>query len=385
MVPRLIFNPVKEKLFKGKVIILVGSRQVGKSTFLKQIIDDYSRDDFLFLNCDEPDTLQLLQNVTSTELKALVGNKKLLLIDEAQRVENIGITLKLIVDNISGVQVIATGSSAFDLRNRLNEPLTGRKFEFKLYPFSTGEMVNYTSKIEEKRLLEHRLIYGMYPDVIKYPSDAHRILFELTNSYLFKDILMYGDIRQPDALTKLLIALSLQLGNEVSYNELGNTIGLKSETVERYIDLLEKVFIIFRLPSLSRNLRNELKKSRKVYFYDNGVRNALIQNFRSLNLRTDKGALFENYMISERKKHLEYSETYSNQYFWRTHSQKEIDYIEERNGMLYAFEFKWDDKKKVKKPDLFAEAYPNHKFACVNRTNYLDFITGDMDKNLKTL
>ena len=375
MVKREIFGSLKKRFFQKKAILLVGPRQVGKTTLLKQIIESIKDPEMLFLNCDEPETLQMLENVSSTELKNIVGSNKILMIDEAQRVENIGITLKLIIDNIPDVQLVITASSAFDLRNRLNEPLTGRKFEYQLFPFSTTELIKATSYIEEKRLLEVRMIYGMYPDVVNNPSDAQKILIELSNSYLFKDILMYKDIRNPDVLIKLLTALSLQLGNEVSYNELGNTIGIKSETVERYIELLEKVFIIFRQQSLSRNLRNELKKSRKIYFYDNGIRNALIQNFKSLELRTDTGALWENFMVSERKKHIEYNEIYSNTYFWRTHAQQEIDYIEERDGMLYAFEFKWNEKKKAKIPNSFAKAYPQHEFQCINRTNYLDFIT----------
>ena len=375
MVKREILNLIKERFFQKKAIILVGPRQVGKTTLLNQIIEENKQSETLFLNCDEPETLQILENVSSTELKNLIGNKKIILIDEAQRVEKIGITLKLITDNIPNIQLIVTGSSAFDLRSRLNEPLTGRKFEYQLYPFSTAELINATSILEEKRLLEQRMIYGMYPDVVNNSTSAQKILIELSNSYLFKDILMYKDIRNPDVLTKLLTALSLQLGNEVSYNELGNTIGVKSETVERYVELLEKVFIIFRLQSLSRNLRNELKKSRKIYFYDNGVRNALIQNFKSLELRTDTGALWENFMVVERKKYLEYNEIYSNTYFWRTHTQQEIDYIEEREGMLYAFEFKWNEKKKAKIPNSFAEAYPQYEFQCINRTNYLEFIT----------
>ena len=375
MIEREILHSIKEHFFKKKAILLVGPRQVGKTTLFKQIIEENKHSETLFLNCDEPETLQILENVSSTELKNLIGNKKIILIDEAQRVENIGITLKLITDNIPDVQLIVTGSSAFDLRNRLNEPLTGRKFEYQLYPFSTSELINATSYLEEKRLLEQRMIYGMYPDVVNNPSDAQKILIELSNSYLFKDILMYKDVRNPDILTKVLTALSLQLGNEVSYNELGNTLGVKSETVERYIELLEKVFIIFRQQALSRNLRNELKKSRKIYFYDNGVRNALIQNFKSLELRTDTGALWENFMLSERKKHIEYNEIYSNTYFWRTHAQQEIDYIEERNGILYAFEFKWNETKKTKIPNSFAKAYPQHEFQCINKTNYLEFIT----------
>ena len=375
MVEREILSLLKKRFFNKKAILLVGSRQVGKTTLLKQIIEENKQSKVLFLNCDEPETLQMLENVSSTELKNLIGNKKIVLIDEAQRVDNIGITLKLITDNIPDIQLVVTGSSTFDLRNRLNEPLTGRKFEYRLYPFSTEELINTTSYLEEKRLLEQRMIYGMYPDVVNNPTDAQRILIELNSGFLFKDILMYKDIRNPDVLIRLLTALSLQLGNEVSYNELGNTIGAKSETIERYVELLEKVFIIFRLQSLSRNLRNELKKSRKIYFYDNGVRNVLIQNFKSLELRTDTGALWENFMISERKKYLEYNDIYLNTYFWRTHTQQEIDYIEERDGVLYAFEFKWNEKKKGKIPNSFEVAYPQHEYHCINKLNYLDFIT----------
>ena len=374
IVERKILRSLKERFFKKKAIILVGSRQVGKTTLLKQIIEENKQSEILFLNCDEPETLQMLENVSSTELRDLFGNKKIVLIDEAQRVKNIGITLKLITDNLPAIQLVVTGSSTFDLRNRLNEPLTGRKFEYRLYPFSTAELINATSSLEEKRLLERRMIFGMYPDVVNNPGDARKILIELSTSYLFKDVFMYNDIRNPDVLVRLLTALSLQLGSEVSYNELGNTIGAKSETIERYIELLEKVFIIFRLQSLSRNLRNELKKSRKIYFYDNGIRNALIQNFKSLELRTDTGALWENFMVSERKKYIEYNEIYSNKYFWRTHTQQEIDYIEERDGILYAFEFKWNEKRKAKIPNTFAVAYPQHEFQCINRQNYLNFI-----------
>jgi len=374
MFKRLIIETLKKDFFKKKVIILVGPRQVGKTTLLRQVINDFEQSSTLFLNCDEPETLKMLENVSSTELKNLIGNKKIILIDEAQRVKNIGITLKLIVDNIPDIQLVATGSSAFDLRNSLNESLTGRKFEYRLYPFSTQELIDNTSLLEEKRLLEHRMIYGMYPDVVNNPSEAQRILIELNNSYLYKDIFMYKEIRQPDALSKLLVALSLQLGNEVSYNELGKTVGLKSETIERYLDLLEKVFVIFRLPSFSRNMRQELKKSQKIYFYDNGIRNALIQNFKSLELRTDTGALWENFMVSERKKYTEYNKIYSNKYFWRTHAHQEIDYIEERDGILHSYEFKWNEKRVAKLPNSFAANYPNHQFKAINRTNYLEFI-----------
>jgi predicted AAA+ superfamily ATPase len=336
---------------------------------------ELDKNQVLSLNCDEPDICMLLQNVSSTQLKTLVGKHKLVLIDEAQKVENIGLTLKLMVDNLPDIQIIATGSSAFDLRNKLNEPLTGRKFEFHLYPFSVNELLQHTSQIEESRLLEQRMIYGMYPDVINQPSDGLRLLRELSDSYLFKDILVYKDIRRPAELNKLLTALALQLGSEVSYNELGRTLGMDKETVERYLDLLEKVFVVFRLSSFSRNLRNELRKSKKVYFYDNGVRNAIINNFSPLALRTDAGALWENFIISERKKHNDYQGVFVNSYFWRTHAQQEIDLIEEKDGILHAFEIKWKENKKVVLPASFASSYPKHIFDVITPGNYLDFLT----------
>jgi predicted AAA+ superfamily ATPase len=354
--------------------MLTGPRQVGKTTLLKQLIVDMEATLVLSLNCDEPDICLLLQNVSSTQLKTLVGKHKLILIDEAQKVENIGLTLKLMVDNLPDIQIIATGSSAFDLRNILNEPLTGRKFEYHLYPFSTNELLQHTSLIEERRLLEQRMIYGMYPDVINQPSDCLRLLRELSNSYLYKDILAYKDVRRPEELNKLLTALALQVGSQVSYNELGQTLGLDKETVERYLYLLEKVFVVFRLNSFSRNIRNELKKSRKVYFYDNGVRNAIINNFSPLALRTDVGALWENFIISERKKHNDYRGIYVNSYFWRTHAQQEIDYIEEKDGILHTFELKWKGNKKTSLPASFASAYPQQSFDVITPGNYLEFL-----------
>lgn len=374
MIKRDILASLKDRLFKGKVIVLTGPRQVGKTTLLKQLTEELVDSSVLSLNCDEPDICLLLQNVTSTQLKTLVGNHTLILIDEAQKVENIGLTLKLMVDNLPGIQIIATGSSAFDLRNKLNEPLTGRKFEYHLYPFSTHELIQHSSLIEERRMLEHRLIYGMYPDVINQPSDGLRLIRELSNSYLFKDVLAYKDVRRPDELNKLLTALALQVGSEVSYNELGRTLGLDKQTVERYIDLLEKVFVVFRLSSFSRNMRNELKKSKKIFFYDNGVRNAIINNFSPLELRTDVGALWENFIISERIKHNEYNGYYVNSYFWRTNAQQEIDYLEEKDGILHTFEFKWNDNKKARLPASFALAYPQNSFEVITPSNYIQFL-----------
>lgn len=362
----------KQWMFRGKVLILIGSRQVGKTTLISEISKNFTQEEVLFVNCDESDVRAVLENSSSTAIKAFIGSKKLFIIDEAQRVNGIGLTLKLIADTLKEVQVIATGSSAFDLRNELEEPLTGRKIVIELFPISTQEMVHHTSYLEEKRMLEQRMIYGMYPEIINNPTDAKKLLKELSDSYLFKDILSYKDIRQPDALRKLLTALSLQVGSEVSYNEIGNLIGLDKETVERYIDLLEKSFVVFRLISLSRNGRNELKKSRKIYFYDNGVRNAVINNFNPLSLRADVGDLWENFMISERRKTLHYNQIFANTYFWRTHTQQEIDYIEEREGKLFAYEFKWSEKKKAKLPKLFAELYPENEFELINSKNYME-------------
>ncbi|GHT16082.1 ATPase [Bacteroidia bacterium] len=373
-VNRILLQAIISRFYKGKAIILIGPRQVGKTTLLRQLVADEPQETVLSLNCDEPDVRYLLENVSSTELKNLIGSKRIILIDEAQRVENIGITLKLIIDNIAGIQLIVTGSSAFEINNKINEPLTGRKFEYHLYPFSTAELIAHTSQIEENRLLEQRLIYGMYPDVVNHPSDANELLIQLINSYLFKDILMYQDIRRADNLNKLLTAVALQVGNEVSYNELSRIVGMDKETVERYLDLLEKVFVVFRLPAFCRNLRQELKKSRKIYFYDNGIRNALINNFQPLALRNDVGALWENFLISERKKHNEYNSFYAKTYFWRTHTMQEIDYIEEREGKLFAYEFKYNEHRRAKLPISFADAYPENEFEVVNRTNYLEFL-----------
>ncbi len=374
MISRIIQEQITQRMGKGKAILLVGPRQVGKSTILKTIHKEQNQDTLL-LNCDEPDIRQAMENVTTDQLKSLIGKNKLILIDEAQKVENIGLTIKLIVDNINDVQVIATGSSAFELRNRTNEPLTGRKFEFNLFPFSIAEMVNYHGKMTENRMLERRLIYGLYPEIVNELGNEQENLLELINSYLYKDILAFQNIRKPGVLDKLLTGLALQMGQEVSYNELGQLTGIDKATVEKYIELLEKCFVVFRLSSFNRNLRNELKKSRKIYFYDNGVRNAILNNFSPIALRQDTGALWENFMVSERIKQNSYNRDYRKSYFWRTQTQQEIDLLEEKDGILYAFEFKWNDKKQARVPKSFAEAYPEHRFEVITPANYLDLLT----------
>ncbi len=366
---------IKEHFFKGKVILLLGSRQVGKTTLLKTLMQDQNADDILFLNCDEPQNVSLLTNRNMREIQALVGNHKFIVIDEAQRVDNIGLTLKLMVDNIKDIQIVATGSSAFELRNRLNEPLTGRKFEYQMFPISTNEIWQTEGYLDVIRLFEHRLIYGSYPDILTHSSDAHDLLTTLADSYLYKDILSTDSMRKPDILDKLLRALAYQVGSEVSYNELAQTVGTDNKTVEKYIDLLEKCYIIFRLNGLSRNLRNELKRAKKVYFYDNGVRNAVIQQFTPIDMRNDMGALWENFFISERKKFNHYSRHYCNTYFWRTNTQQEIDYIEECDGKMTAFEMKWNPKKaKVRFPKAFLETYDIKETVVITPDNYLEWL-----------
>ncbi len=296
------------------------------------------------------------------------------MIDEAQRVKNIGLTMKLMVDNIKGIQLVATGSSAFDLANEINEPLTGRKWEYYLLPFSTQELIANSGTIEERRLLGHRLVFGMYPDVVNNPGQEREILHNLTGSYLYKDIFSFQDIRKPELIERLLEALALQVASEVSYNELGQLLQVDPSTVQRYIDLLEKAFVIFRLRSFSRNVRNELKKSRKIYFYDNGIRNALISSFNPPETRGDIGALWENFMVSERTKLLYNKQHYAGQFFWRTKQQQEIDYIEEAEGTLAAYEFKWNPKKKSRFSKTFLNAYPNHTTGIITPDNYIDFL-----------
>jgi len=373
MVNRNIEAQIAKKLFKGKIIIVYGARQVGKTTLVKQILEKHAEKS-LYLNCDEPDIRAALKDQTSSALKAFLGDKKLVVIDEAQRVKNIGITLKLLNDNFPEIQVIATGSSSFELSNQIIEPLTGRTYEFHLYPFSLRELKAFSSDIDIQRTLERRLIYGMYPEVvIKEGEQSQEIIKMISRSYLYKDILVFQNIKNSEALEKLLQALALQLGNEVSYNELSQLVGVDKNTIDSYIRILEQAFIVFRLPPFSRNIRNELKSLRKIYFYDNGIRNALINNFNFLDLRNDVGALWENFTISERIKWNQNKNKNCNIYFWRTHDGQEIDYIEESEGKIQAFEFKWK-KQKYKAPKKFTDFYPKANVSLVHRDNLKDFL-----------
>jgi predicted AAA+ superfamily ATPase len=353
-------------------VIIYGARQVCKTTLMREI-ERACGVPSLYLNCDEPDVRQALTEKTSTELKALIGKTKLLLIDEAQRVTNIGITLKLFVDAIPETQVIATGSSSFELSNKIVEPLTGRTFEFHLHPFSLEELGQIHSPLELRRLLETRLIFGMYPDVVNSPEAATETLRELTRSYLYKDILAHNRIRHSDVLEKLLQSLALQAGSEVSYSELAQQAGVDKVTVENYIRLLEQAFVIFRLRPYSTNQRNELKKMRKIYFVDTGLRNMLINNLNPPELRSDIGSLWENFVITERLKHNENHGNYPGIWFWRNHQQQEVDYLEESGGALKGWEIKWG-KVRFRVPPAFANVYPQCPVELVNRDNLIDFV-----------
>jgi len=303
----------------------------------------------------------------------LISDHELVIIDEAQRVKNIGLTLKLIIDNIKGAQLIVTGSSALELSDTINEPLTGRKFEYNLYPFSINELKEAKGMFEESKLLYKRLIFGMYPDVINFEGQEKEVLNNLTASYLYKDVFAYQEVRKPDLLDGILKALAMQISNEVSFNEIAQLLKSDPNTIKRYIELLEKAYVIFRLNSFSRNLRNELKKSRKIYFYDNGIRNALLGNFSNIDVRQDIGQLWENFLVSERVKHLHYNKKYVNQYFWRTKQQQEIDYLEEYDGKINAYEFKWNPGKTIRFSKTFLNNYNVEQTKIINSDNYWEF------------
>lgn len=371
MIHRTIQATLQKKLKGDKAIIILGPRQVGKTTLLEEL---FKQANALWLNGDDSDTRKLLEKPNATKLKSILGKHEFLIIDEAQRVRNIGVCIKIITDQIKNTKVIATGSSSFELANKINEPLTGRKWEFYLFPLSFQEMVNHHGLLTEKRLLENRMIYGYYPEVINDTTEAKSIIKSLADSYLYKDILIWENIQKPEKLERLIQALAFQIGSEVSYNELGQICSLDKETVEKYIQLLEKAFIVFRLNSFSRNLRNELKKSRKIYFFDNGIRNAVINQFSPLASRNDKGALWENLIISERFKYTHYEQIYCNRYFWRTTAQQEIDYIEERDGNIFAWEFKWNSKKKNRFTKTFTNEYHPVETNTISPDNMEDFV-----------
>jgi len=373
LIKRDLQSQLLEKWNSRKVLVVIGSRQVGKTTLVRSLCE--KEGDYLFINGDDAEDRVVLENAGKTKLEQIIGTNKTVFIDEAQRIKDIGLILKIIYDQIKGVRLIASGSSAFDLANEVNEPLTGRKWEFIMFPLSWNELNQHFGYFQHVKNLEQYLIYGLYPEIV-VNTNKEEILIQLSGSYLYKDLLQYKSIRKSDVLDKLLLALALQVGSEVNYNELAQTVGADRATIEQYITLLEKVFVIFRLNPLARNVRNEINTSRKIYFYDNGIRNAIIRNFKPVTLRQDVGALWENYLISERIKFLSTNKINCRYYFWRTYQQQEIDWIEEKDGVFYAYEFKWNPKKTKKKfPVTFTANYKIEKTMVVTPENCHEFLS----------
>ena len=351
--------------------MIIGPRQVGKTTL---ILSQLQGEEYTFFDGDDPSTRAVLDTPNTEKIRQLIGGRKIVFIDEAQRIRGIGLTLKIITDQFKDVQLWISGSSSFDLFNELNEPLTGRKWEYELFPISWEEYENHIGYLKAQQNLENRLIYGMYPEVVNNDrGEEKEILRNLVNSYLYRDILSHGEIRKPEVLEKLVQGLALQVGSEVNYNELSQLVSISKDTVQRYIDILEKGYVIFRLRSFNRNVRNEIKRSRKIYFYDNGIRNAVIGEFDALNTRNDVGMLWENFLVSERVKQNSYKLTFAKPHFWRTTQQQEIDYVEQNGLSLTAYEFKWNPKSKAKPPKTFLKSYgATNKL--INRDNFRDFV-----------
>lgn len=375
MIRRSIQDSIQKLLFKGKVIILYGARRTGKTTLSKALLAGFG-DEARYINCEILQYRQALETTNTALLNDFLGNYKVIVLDEAQSIPNIGLTLKVLADTRPDIQLIATGSSSFDMAQSVSEPLTGRSRTFTLYPFSLTEISQETLPVDWDARLENMLRFGMYPDVYGQPEEeALEELRDISTNYLYKDVLQFNQLKRSDLLFKLLQALALQLGHEVSYNELAKLLGENHHTIRNYIELLEKSFVVFRLGSFSRNLRKELSKSFKVYFLDNGIRNSLINNFNPLSQRDDTGALWENFCVTERMKLLHNQRQFPNRYFWRTYDRKEIDYLEEAGGRLSTFEFKWNPNAKVRKPAEFFETYPNSSFEVITRENYRGFLT----------
>lgn len=376
MIKRNLTQSIRSRFFSKKVIILSGARQIGKTTLINQIMEEFSSD-VLYLDGDNIDIRNMLESINTVELRQLIGHKKVIFIDEAQRIDYIGITTKIIVDQIKNVQVILSGSSSFDLNNEISESLTGRKWTFYLYPVSYEEWENHVGFLEAKQDLENRLIFGLYPNVLNHREDQIRVLKELETSHLYKDILSFGKIRKPAVLRKLVTALAYQIGHEVVEKQIGDLIGLDPKTVENYIDILEKSYVVFRLPSLAKNLRNEIKKNKKIYFYDNGVRNTVIDEFRPIPNRNDIGQLWENFLVSERMKQNSYNRRLNTSFFWRTKQKQEVDYVEQYGDKYYGFELKWNPKRVKVLPKTFMNAYRAEGIT-IHRENYRDFIVSNL-------
>lgn len=377
IIQRAVLKQLESKVLPNKVLLLLGARRVGKTELIKKYLENIPKEDYLQLNGEDIDDANLLKQRTVKNYSRLLMNVKLLVIDEAQNIPEIGLVLKLIVDSIEGIKIIATGSSVFDLSNKLGEPLVGRKNTIYLFPLAQMEFSRHENYKETTQKLEERLLFGSYPELEKYQEWKDKISYikEIINSYLLKDILMYEGIKQSDKVLDLLKLIAFQVGQEVSLQELARQLGISKNTVESYLDLLSKVFVIYKVTGFSRNLRKEITKSNRWYFYDNGIRNGIINNFSLLENRTDVGNLWENYLASERIKHQNYTQKSVSNYFWRTYDQQELDWLEEQNGQLNGFEFKWNERRKSKIPTAFAKAYPEATFEVINRQNYLDFIS----------
>jgi predicted AAA+ superfamily ATPase len=373
MIQRTIKKTIQDHLGKGKIIILYGARRVGKTTLAKEIASEHG--DWSYLSCDEPNVRDSLTNKTSAELKSFIGESQLVVIDEAQRVHNIGITLKLLIDTYPDLRIIATGSSSFDLANKIREPLTGRAFTFHLYPFSLAELAVHYPRTDLDALIPDRVLYGMYPAIAMANHDTARSeLRSISADYLYRDLLAYDGIRKPELLEKLIRLLAMQTGSLVSYTELGDTLRVSRQTVESYVRILEQAFIIFTVTPFSRNLRSELSKKRKIYFYDTGIRNALLDNLSSLELRTDIGPLWENFVIAERLKLLNNSGQYPHMNFWRTHDGQEIDLVEVEGERVRAFEIKWQNPRQYHSPRKWNEAYKDAPVVLITRSNIFDHL-----------
>lgn len=370
MYSRYLSERIEKRLGSGKAIVVIGPRQVGKTTLIELIL---ASKDYLLLDGDDPKTRTILTEPNTEQIRTILGKYKYVFIDEAQRIEGIGLTMKIITDRFKDVQLFASGSSSFDLTNKINEPLTGRKWEYQLFPISWEEFENHHGYLYSEQQLENRLLYGFYPEVLNNVGDEISILRNLVNSYLYKDILSYSEIRKPEVLDKLVQVLALQVGSEVNYSELAQIVNVDKNTISKYIDILQKGYIIFKLGSFSRNVRNEIKTNKKIYFYDNGVRNMVIGNFNPLELRTDKGALWENFLISERIKQIEYKQSLARVYFWRTKQQQEVDFVEEKSGKIIGYEFKWNKKKTKKLPKTFVESY-HAESNVIDKDNFREFV-----------
>jgi predicted AAA+ superfamily ATPase len=371
MINRILSDDIQKRLFTGKAIIITGPRQVGKTTLIKSLLSSF--ENVLFLDGDDPTIINLLDRPNTAQIRQIFGNHKIVFIDESQRIRDIGLTAKIVVDQMPEVQLILSGSSSFELLNQTNEPLTGRKWTFSLWPVSWMEWQSYSGYVKVEMDLENRLVTGFYPEILMNQNNSEILLKELTESYLYKDILMLSGIKKPEIIQKLVQALAWQVGNEVIYSEVAEICGLDPKTVASYVEILERAFVVFRLPSFSRNLRNEIKSSRKIYFYDNGIRNAVIGQFQPVQVRNDIGVLWENFLISERRKIINSNKLIVNQYFWRTKQQQEVDYVEEANNQVTGFEFKWNPKHSKRLPLTFSNSY-NASGQCITRENFREFV-----------